>query len=482
MKKSTHFLFLFSIILISSVSITNAQISESEANDSIRGILTSGIYTSGNLNVNFDTSNLNSRIKFEYGKEVKNLIEFKTGNSIFNPDTNLVDRVAFLTYNVEVNFATLYTVETVCSAITERSRSKNYMNIYSFDEDIFGSNVDIEEDEFDINYKDISCSILTNLGYNGKIPIDISFDTSDFVPSNTLLEDGSTFETLGLYADIDSVSVYDTELSFLDSGGNIYQTTPSDLMSSNKVSDMNSVSYKNEEDAPYDFKAMSEKIEDAGLTGTTSTSYKTTLGDTGHRAIIYCQNGELDLISNKYQLDIQLEPQVQVKQEQLQYKQMNSATTDFHSAGRWIYIDRDDELESIESRHATAYLSNEYITRTIGVEVYNVNIHADLKVVVKMLASTNFTQYIDETTVSDSNIEEQINSVQGDMYWDNALSQDVGSFIFDTSTFWDKIERALGFDLSSILWIGAGIIFLIFVLPAIAPIITAIISNRSRRR
>ncbi len=486
MKKKLSFFSILFLIMISIYSgYAIAQTVEEIHTENIRQSLNSGIYTSGNLDVNIDRTGIPSNVKVEVGKEIGNLIEFETGNMYYD-ESNVFNRIAFLTFEADINIGTTYGINDVCYQYEtynsqDYDESIRYMKVMTYEEDFFGTNENYNKYSYYIHYNNIFAKVSSDLGIDKNIYCNIDFNTDDFVASDTVLDDGSVIRNLDMISSIDSVSVKDVEYAYLDSANNIYQITNLNILPQNMVSDLHEDDYKTEEDAPYGFRAASIKIQDAGLTGVETTQYLTTSGQTGHQAKFYCQQGDISGIDNKYKIDVQLEPQVQLLQQTLWYNKIIS--------GYYDYITLEDAKEE-STEFATAQLSKgNTFDRIIGIEVYNVNIHFTMRIVVKLIISTEYTKTVQGIDVSDSEIEDTIKYQEGDMYWDATLSQEVGSYLFDTSTWWDRFTESLGLDglnLGNILMWGIIIIALIFIvpiiLPLLTPLITGLFSSRNRRR
>ncbi len=464
-------------LLLTQISNVNSQISEEDANVNIRESITSGIYTAGNLNVNFDSAGLDANTLLERSTKVSNLVEFRTGNSVII-DNQTVDRVAFLTFEVEGNIGTTYNINSIFSKFSESNEGARYMKIYAYDENFWHTNINIEETLYTLYYHNYDLTVKSQLGFDGTIPIDINFDVSDYIPVDTVMTDGDIFKTTGMLASIDSVSVFDSQLSFLDSTNTMYQMIPMETMPSNKASDLDSNDYNTEDDVPEAFRRASYNVENAGLIPySESTSYKTTSGVSGRSAQLYCQNGDLTNIGEKYQLRIKAIPQVQIKQQTFAYNKIISAAND------WIYIKRNVGEETGEFPDAS--LQRRTITRVIGSEVYNVNVHFTMKVVVKLIVSTEFIPKIQLSDVSDSEIQDEIEYESGDEYWDNSLNQEVGDFLFDTSNpFQDFLNQigsfeVFGIPVQTLLFIGLGVAAIVLIGPYVAPFILPLMSNIS---
>ena len=477
MKKKHYTFFILIMFSLMLFQFDNSlALTDDEANENIREVITSGIYTAGNLNVDFKVDNLDSNILLERSTRVANLIEFRTGDSVITSNST-VDRVAFLTFQVEGNVGTTYNIDSAYSTLDSSRKEVEYMKIAGYDENWLHQNIDIVDTRYNLKYNDYDIVVKSVLGFDGTIPIDINFDVSDYIPTDTIMNDGDIFRTTGMLAVIDSVSVSDTILSFKDSSSAVYQMSPLSTMPSNVASDLDSDDYKSEEEAPEEYRRVSFIVENAGLiSGSESTSYKSTYGDTGRSAQLYCQNGDLSSVGGLYQLRLKAVPQVQTLQQTFQYKKVVSARDD------WISIE-EDKGETGEYPYAS--LRTETITRVLGAEVYNVNVHFTMNVVVKLLVSTEFIPLIQIVNASDSIIHDEIEYESGDEYWDNSLEQEVGDFLFATTDpitkFFDRLGniKIFGVGLNTIFFLVIGIAVFILIMPYAAPFIMPLISTVS---
>jgi len=474
MKKKHYTFFILIMFSLMLFQVDNSlALTDDEANDNIREVITSGVYSAGNLDVDFKVDNLDSNTLLERSTSVANLIEFKTGDSVITSNST-VDRVAFLTFQVDGNIGTTYNIDSAYSTLESSTKEIEYMKIAFYDENILGMNIDCLDTRYHMRYNDYDIVVKSVLGFDGTIPIDINFDVSDYVPTDTVMNDGDIFKTTGMLAMIDSVSVSDTILSFKDSSSAVYQMSPLETMPSNLASDLDSDDYKSEEEAPESYRRVSYNIENAGLIPySESTSYKSTYGDTGRSAQLYCQNGDLSSIGGLYQLRVKAIPQVQTLQQTFNYNKITSARDD------WISIE-EDKGETGEYPYAS--LNVETITRVLGAEVYNVNVHFTMNVIVKLLVSTEFIPLIQITNASDSVIPDEIEYESGDEYWDNALEQEVGDFLFATTDpitkFFDSLGniKIFGVGLNTIFFLVLGIAVFILVMPYLLPVISTISS------
>jgi len=451
--------------LVSGIVSINA-ITEEEANISIRENITSGIYTSGNLQFSLDESKLPLNIAYRYAKSSENLVSFDVGNTYI--EGNYTNRIAFLTFNIEMNFDTTYTIADTMSTFIEENKQINYMSIFSYEEYWTGVNHNFQDDLYYLTYKNYNLAVKQTLGFNGRLPIAISFNTNDFEPTETELDNGDKFLTTGIEAFIDTFHIDSTEMGIIGQYNTIYQMNPIGNLPSNIVSDVNQNDYKTQQDAPLDFQIVSTKISDAGLLAGDTIYYATTNGATGHQAKIIGENGEIDGVNGIYGYDLQLEPQVQIKQQRFSYKEMSNPSS---TSGKYIYVDRTHSEESDE--HPPASLITKQIERTIGAEVYNVHIKQIGKVVVKLVMSTQFIPKIQLIPDSDSNLEETVPAYYGDMYWDDSLNQWVVDYMLNTQSWWDKVSDAIGnfsifgISIKGLLYGGIALVVIIFIAPTL---------------
>jgi len=474
-KKGIRISICFFMVVTSSFSLfgLSVAITDDEANESIRDTLTTGVYTSNNLNVGFGSIGDQWTVT-EKGIQIGNLVEFDVGsNNVINGTA--VDRVAFMTFRVSGNAATKYNWENAMNSYSESNKEIRYMKIAAYDENWLGDNSNPESLFYDIEYHDYDFSVKSELGYDGSLPITVDFDTSDFDSDlETTMSDGTIFATTGILSSIESVNVVDRTFSYVDSGENIYQLSDPSQLSVNKVSDLASDDYSEDEEAPYAYRSLSYKVEGAGLTGISSTKFLTTSGATGHRSEMYCQGGQLSKVGDSYRMGLQLEPEVKVKQESIQYKKITSARSD--------YISLDREIGEDTGEYAAASLSTLLFTRELGVELYNVNVHFELDIVVKLILSTEIK--IQTTDITDSNVGDTINYEQGDMFWDNALDQETGEFLLDSSPaglfeiIGQWFEDLFGFDLSWLLYVGVILVMGFVAIKFVLPVGTAVVVKK----
>lgn len=481
MNKKIFFSFIIILSILSTVGSVSA-LDETTASNNIRDVITSGVYTASNLIVDVDKTGIPNDVKIEYDTKAINVVDFKVGENTENQDGS-VDRIAYISYDLDFNVYTLYTVDTAVYH-SESMKSVCYAKVATYDENWLGINEDPADYKYYIRYKDHSITVKPVLGIDKNLPIKLGFDTTDFKPKNVTITEDELFEITGMRYSIASVSVVpsETRLQFMDANGNTYyqSTLDPEDMPRNFVYDVDADDYKCQDAIPDSFTHLSSTLTEAGLTGKVEKTYKTTQYPTGQRAELWVQSGILSKDSSgRYLVGLRAKPQVQVQQEKLQYNQIRSARNDYIS----IEVDNGETGE-----YPYAWLETKYITRTIGAEVYNVNLHFKIRVVVKLIVKTNLV--ITTSNVTDSSIAEMPQYQQGDMFWDNALEQDTGTFYLNTmSPLEEAINSYSPFDFSnplnkainSILWIAISAA-LIFVLLKIGPSLLTIWQIREQRK